>query len=124
MLFLKEKIEADIEEEIAAYKKKAESEIWGKLAKAMVEIGADEYTGGAVEKAYMKEKRDGFSHRSTVATVMAGFSSAGGVNGGDGSDAGDEADEADEMQGLKLEEMDRSMDNSMDTSADAGASEV
>jgi hypothetical protein len=120
MLFLKEKVEADIEEEIAAFKKKAESEMWGKLAKAMAKIGADEYTGGAVEKAYMKEKRDGFRHRSTVATVMANFSSAGGVNSGDGSDAGDEADEADEMQGLKLEEMDTSMDISMD----AGASEV
>lgn len=84
----------------------------------MVNLGSDSYTGGAVEKAHMKEKRDGFLHRSTVATVMAGFSSAGGVNGEDGSDADGETGEVEGVEGLKIE------GEEMDASADADSSEV
>jgi hypothetical protein len=94
------------------------------MAKAMKELGADEYNPGAVEKAYNREKKEGFPHRATMATVMAGFSSAGGVNGGGGSDddAEDEANEVSEMEDLKLEEMGNK--DSMDTSADASTFEV
>jgi hypothetical protein len=113
MLFVREKVEQETEAAIAAFKKEAENKIWSNMAKAMVELGADEYTGGAVEKAYNREKKEGFPHRSTMAAVMSGFSSASGVNGGGGSDAETEADEAD---GLKAEEV--------DASADADTSEV
>jgi hypothetical protein len=89
------------------------------MAKAMVELGADEYTGGAIEKAFNKEKKDGFPHRSTIATVMASYCSAGGINGGGGSDAEGETEEIDGVEGLKLEEKDN-----MDTFADADTSEV
>lgn len=118
MLFAKEMVEKENAEKITAFQKKVESETWAEVAKGMANLGADVYTGGAVEKAYTKEKRDGFPHHSTIATVMAGFSSAGGVNGGDGSDAEGEAGEVEGVKGLKIE------GEEMDSSADADASEV
>lgn len=118
MLFVREKVEQETEAAIAAFKKDAENKIWSNMAKAMVELGADEYTGGAVEKAYNREKKEGFPHRSTIATVMAAFSSAGGVNGRGGSDAEGSALEVGGVEGLKLE------GEHTDISGDADTSEV
>jgi hypothetical protein len=120
MLFVREKVLQDNDAAIAAFKKDIENKTWANMAKAMHDLGADEYSGGAVEKAFIREKREGFPHRATMAAVMAGYSSAGAGHGGHGSDAEDEADEADEIGGLKIEE---DMDN-MDTSADVGTSEA
>lgn len=89
------------------------------MAKAMLELGADEYTGGAVEKAYNREKKEGFPHRSTIAAVMAGFSSAGGINGGGCADVEGKADEVDGVDGVENLQL-----GEMDTSADADTSEI
>lgn len=82
MLFAKEKIDMENAVKVAAFQKKVESESWAQIAVAMVELGSDEYTSGAVEKAYMKEKKDGFPHRNNIASVMAGFTTADGISSG------------------------------------------
>jgi hypothetical protein len=122
MLFVRDKVLEDNEVAIVAFKKDIENKTWANMARAMKELGADEYSPGAVEKAYNREKKEGFPHRATMATVMAGFSSAGGVIRRGGSDAEDEANEVSEMEDLKLEEMGNM--HKMDTSADAGTFEV
>ncbi len=110
MLFVRQKAEQEIETAVAAFKKDAENKIWSSMAKAMVEIGADEYTAGAVEKAYNREKKQGFPHRDTVAAVMAAFSSASGVKADGASDGEDEAEEttegdgANELEDLQIKE--------------------
>src|ERR1700738_3216399 len=103
MLFSKEKIEKDTEEAIAAFKKKAENEIWVNLAKGIAEIGGDSYSGGAVEKAYMKEKKDGFPHKKTIQAVINGSGSA--VGGSNGHEAAAEADQdEDDAEEIGVEE--------------------
>ncbi len=121
MLFAKEMVDKENLEKIAAFNKKVENDTWYEVAKGMVKLGGDVYTAGAVEKAYNKEKKEGFSHRATVATVMAKYTSGTGISGGGdkGVEGDGEADEADEMKGLNLKEAE-----DMDTSADAEATEV
>lgn len=48
------------------------SELYGRMASVMVELGADTYNAAAVEKAYLKEKREGFPHAATIDQVMNG----------------------------------------------------
>jgi hypothetical protein len=70
MLVARERIEKETEAAIAAFRKKAENESWMKTGQAMLEIGAGEYTSGAVEKAWLKEKKSGFPHRASIDVVM------------------------------------------------------
>jgi hypothetical protein len=71
MLVARERIEKETEDAIAAFRKKAENESWMKTGQAMLEIGAGEYTCGAVEKAWLKEKKSGFPHRASIDAVMS-----------------------------------------------------
>ena len=48
------------------------SELYGRMASVMVELGADTYNAAAVEKAYLKEKCEGFPHAATIDQVMNG----------------------------------------------------
>lgn len=53
-------------------------ELYGRMASVMVELGADTYNAAAVEKAYLKEKRDGFPHAATIDQVLNGAGPASG----------------------------------------------
>jgi hypothetical protein len=75
MLVAHDRIEKETEDAITAYKKKAENEIWVKTALAMLDLGSGEYSGGAVEKAWAKEKKSGFPHRASIDAVIPGFTS-------------------------------------------------
>lgn len=79
MLVARERVEKETEDAIAAFRKKAENEIWMKTGQAMLEIGAGEYTSGAVEKAWLKEKKNGFPHRASIDAVMSGSTMGGTV---------------------------------------------
>jgi hypothetical protein len=104
MLYVKDRIEKETEFEIAAFKKKAEHEIWGKMANAMAELGADKYTAGAVEKAFGREKREGFPHRISVDAVISEGNSAGTAQSGHDDDEGDDKlDEQTAGEELKVE---------------------
>lgn len=90
MLFVKDKIEKETDEMIAAFKKNAEHEVWSKMAAAMVEIGGDSYSSGAVEKAFTKERKEGFPHKATVAAVVG--KSVSNVDTDEENEVGEEAD--------------------------------
>jgi hypothetical protein len=79
-------------EEVANFKKKAENDIWSKMGKAIVNIGADKYTVVAVKKAYMREKKEGFPHCSTVELVIAAQTSTSAANGREHANIVDKAD--------------------------------
>jgi hypothetical protein len=70
MLHLKDTIDKETEEEIAEFKRKAENEVWKKIAGRMANIGGGNYSAEAIEKGYIKEKKDGFPHKATVDAVM------------------------------------------------------
>ncbi|ELR10385.1 hypothetical protein GMDG_00798 [Pseudogymnoascus destructans 20631-21] len=48
------------------------TELYGRMATVMVQLGGDTYTAAAVEKAFLKEKREGFPHAATIDEVMKG----------------------------------------------------
>jgi hypothetical protein len=90
MLFVRERVDRENEEALTAFKKKLEADLvtfkkkldydmWPTMANYMKEIGADDYTGGAVEKAYIKEKRENFPHRATMEAVIAASDPVGGA---------------------------------------------
>ncbi|KFZ02855.1 hypothetical protein V502_11448 [Pseudogymnoascus sp. VKM F-4520 (FW-2644)] len=67
--------DGDLERMLLAEKKVTKafaSELYGRMASVMVELGADTYNAAAVEKAYLKEKREGFPHAATIDQVMNG----------------------------------------------------
>lgn len=104
MLYSYDIMEQEIKNDIAAYTKKAESEIWSKTAAYMEKYGADKYTGGAVEKAYQREKKNGFPHKDTIPAIMAPIHAANGlghdavVKGEDGEiEDGDVKEEEDDV---------------------------
>ena len=82
MLVARDRIEKEVEESVAAFRKKAENESWMKTGQAMLQLGANEYTGGAIEKAWLKEKRSGFPHRASIDAVMSGSAMGGTLIGG------------------------------------------
>lgn len=48
------------------------SELYSRMATVMVQLGADTYTAAAIEKAYVREKREGFPHAATIDQVING----------------------------------------------------
>lgn len=46
------------------------TELYGRMATVMIQLGGDTYTAAAIEKAYLKEKREGFPHAATIDEVM------------------------------------------------------
>lgn len=76
MLFAKEQVTKSLAEEIEATRKKLEGDLFNRISTMMVELGADTYSAAAIEKAYGKEKREGFPHQSTINQVINGEGSA------------------------------------------------
>ena len=63
--------------ELEQFKKKQETDVWGRVATHITTIGGDTYTGEAIQKAYAKEKRDNFPHLQTE--LMAQFQAGEGL---------------------------------------------
>ncbi|KFY68961.1 hypothetical protein V496_00660 [Pseudogymnoascus sp. VKM F-4515 (FW-2607)] len=69
--------DGDLERMILAEKavtKAFATELYSRMASAMVQLGADTYSAAAIEKAYLKEKREGFPHAATIDQVINGAS--------------------------------------------------
>ncbi|OBT65921.1 hypothetical protein VE03_05480 [Pseudogymnoascus sp. 23342-1-I1] len=69
--------DGDLERMILAEQKVTKAfatELYARMAPVMVELGADSYSAAAIEKAYLKEKREGFPHAATINQVMNGNS--------------------------------------------------
>ncbi|OBT72338.1 hypothetical protein VF21_09459 [Pseudogymnoascus sp. 05NY08] len=96
-------------EELEAKRKETESqlrrlegEVYARMAVVMVDLGADTYSAAAIEKAFLKEKREGFPHKETISQVINGAAATASedeamgaidqvIEGGDSSAHGDEA---------------------------------
>lgn len=76
LLFAKDIIASDLEQEMVEFQKKQEqeaeshkrrqdAELWVRISSRITKMGADTYTGTAIQKAFQKEKNDGFPHRET-----------------------------------------------------------
>ncbi|OBT60936.1 hypothetical protein VE03_09277 [Pseudogymnoascus sp. 23342-1-I1] len=66
-------------EELEAKRKETESqirrlegEVYSHMSVVMVELGSDTYSAAAIEKAFLKEKREGFPHKETISKVING----------------------------------------------------
>lgn len=66
-------------EELEAKRKETESqlrrlegEVYSRMSVVMVELGSDTYSAAAIEKAFLKEKREGFPHKETISKVING----------------------------------------------------
>jgi hypothetical protein len=70
MLYAKEQVSKALAEEIEAQRKKLEGELYTRVSVVMVALGADTYSAAAIEKAYGKEKRDGFPHQGTIDQII------------------------------------------------------
>ncbi|OAF63100.2 hypothetical protein VC83_00472 [Pseudogymnoascus destructans] len=67
--------DGDLERMLVAEQKVTKAfatELYGRMATVMVQLGGDTYTAAAVEKAFLKEKREGFPHAATIDEVMKG----------------------------------------------------
>ena len=71
MLITKAKVEAAIEEAVAGFAKKLHGEKWGKIAEDMKSIGSDTYNGAAVEKMFMKAKKNGLPSQEDLDSFEA-----------------------------------------------------
>lgn len=79
MIFANEKVIGTLAEEVEAKRKeleaqlrKLEGEVYSRMSAVMVQLGADTYSAAAIEKAFLKEKREGFPHRETMGQVING----------------------------------------------------
>ncbi|OBT94578.1 hypothetical protein VE01_07910 [Pseudogymnoascus verrucosus] len=67
--------DGDLERMLVAEQKVTKAfatELYGRMATVMIQLGGDTYTAAAIEKAYLKEKREGFPHAATIDEVMNG----------------------------------------------------
>lgn len=71
MLHAKEEVSRQITEDIEALRKQKEAELWTRINEKMLTLGCDSYSGGAIEKAFNKEKKENFPHRDTITEVLA-----------------------------------------------------
>jgi len=110
MLFAKEEITRQITEDINAMRKQKEAELWGKMADLMSSLGCDKYSGAAIEKAFVKEKKEDFPHKNTIEEVLAARRGEVKTENADGEDAGS-ADEGNSDGGapVKGKEQDTEM---------------
>ncbi|KFY31843.1 hypothetical protein V493_00746 [Pseudogymnoascus sp. VKM F-4281 (FW-2241)] len=88
MLFANEKVIGNLAEEVEvkrrllaeeldAKRKETESqlrrlegEVYTRMSAVMVQLGSDTYSAAAIEKAFLKEKREGFPHKATMTQVI------------------------------------------------------
>ncbi|KFZ05603.1 hypothetical protein V501_08187 [Pseudogymnoascus sp. VKM F-4519 (FW-2642)] len=68
---LAEELEAK-RKETEAQLRRLEGEVYARMAVVMVDLGADTYSAAAIEKAFLKEKREGFPHKETISQVING----------------------------------------------------
>lgn len=87
---LAEEVEAK-RREIDAQLRKLEGEVYSRMSVVMVQLGSDTYSAAAIEKAFLKEKREGFPHKETMAKVINGVAAAvGGDQDMEGAESSDE----------------------------------
>lgn len=71
---LAEELEAK-RKETEAQLRRLEGEVYARMAVVMADLGADTYSAAAIEKAFLKEKREGFPHKETISQVINGAAS-------------------------------------------------
>jgi hypothetical protein len=117
MLFVQEEVSRKITEDINAMRKQKEAELWTKMADMMLTFGCDKYTGGAIEKAFAKEKKEDFPHKDTIAEVLAARRGEGKTENADGEDAGS-ADEGNSDGGAPVKGNEQDTEMNGDGGAD------
>lgn len=72
---LAEELEAK-RKETESQLRKLEGEVYSRMSVVMIELGSDTYSAAAIEKAFLKEKREGFPHKETISKVINGVIAA------------------------------------------------